>query len=80
MVLAQHPEKGHGKAPAKRDGKGGKAQPGKEPIFGSLPSGSLRPRTVRLDCQIAENISQDVRDAVRGTKVAEKQTELLTPA
>lgn len=82
LYLALHPQAGHGKAPGNK-GKGmGKASPIKEPNSGSLIDEMARATgksksTAKADCQIAENISKENRDAIRELPISEKQGELL---
>jgi hypothetical protein len=69
MYLAKHPEKGHGKAP----GAGrGKKKPPKDAESASLGEEAAKAtgkaeRTVQKGWQVAEEIPQEVRDAIRNT-------------
>lgn len=82
--LARNPTAGHGKTPGKRDKTTGQVR-GKKPKEDKLSSFGAEmekatgkdARTSRRDCQIAENIPQELRDKLRGTPTATKQSELL---
>jgi len=75
---AMHPETKHGGAP----GKAGGGKKPKDEIISSFASDTasktgVTPRTVQHEVQIVEKIDAEVRDAIRGTDVADRKTDLL---
>lgn len=67
MMLVKHPERGHGKAPGAGRGKKKREAP-KDAEFASLGAGDKKSkRTKQADCQIAESIPLEIRDAIRET-------------
>lgn len=79
IYLALHPETGHGgdhKSEAFRSSKGNDSQ--LIPSFADDASAksSLSARAVRRDVLIAERISQEVRNLIRGTAIADNHVDL----
>lgn len=77
---ALHPQAKHGGAPGKAGGGKAKAENISSFADETAAAAGVTPRTVRQEVQIAEGLSEDVKEAIRGSGVADRKADLLALA